>query len=174
MNELTDQQNEFLARYGFDEELFRSWQKGVADGSKSTANNAVTSELLAPEPGSIDNLPAGSSKAHAELVERGRGAIARGELGVVILNGGMATRFGGVVKGVVPVLGEHRSFLGLGIEDVLGVERECGGRVPVFLMNSFATDDKRRALRAARRLRRRSGAHHPLHAVRGAAHGSEG
>ncbi len=142
MNELTDQQNEFLARYGFDEELFRSWQSAVGEGRMSKANNAVTGELLTPPPGTISNLPAGSSKANKELFELGRAAIARGELGVVILNGGMATRFGGVVKGVVPVLGDDRSFLGLGIEDVLGQQKECGGRIPVFLMNSFATDEK--------------------------------
>ncbi len=146
MNELTDQQNEFLARYGFDEELFRGWQRGVAEGQMSTAGNAVTDELLAPPPGSIHKLPAATAKAYGELRQIGRDAIANGELGIVVLNGGMATRFGGVVKGVVPVLGEHRSFLALAIEDVLTRQQECGGgRVPVFLMNSFATDEPTKA-----------------------------
>ena len=44
MNELTDEQNRFLARYGFDEEQFRGWQSGVATGSMSKAGNAVTDE----------------------------------------------------------------------------------------------------------------------------------
>jgi UTP--glucose-1-phosphate uridylyltransferase len=56
-----------------------------------------------------------------------------------VLNGGMATRFGGVVKGVVPVLGAERSFLGLAVEDALAAERSTGGTVRLFLMNSFAT-----------------------------------
>ncbi|MCR9245802.1 MAG: UTP--glucose-1-phosphate uridylyltransferase [bacterium] len=146
MNELTDAQNEFLRRYGFDEELFRDWQARVADGRMSKANNAVTSELLAPPPGAIEKLPAGTSPACSELQKIGREAIQRGEFGVVVLNGGMATRFGGVVKGVVPVLGPERSFLALSIEDVLGMQKECGGvRIPVFLMNSFATDEATKA-----------------------------
>ena len=126
MNELTEQQNEFLGRYGFDEQLFRSWQSGIADGRISKANNAVTDELLAPPPGTIAKLPGSSAQAYGELRRLGREAIKRSEVGVVVLNGGMATRFGGVVKGVVPVLGEKRSFLALAIEDVLSMQHECG------------------------------------------------
>lgn len=146
MNDLNDQQNEFLARYGFDEELFAGWQSGVAEGRMSTAANAVTDELLAPPPDSIAKMPGSATKAYEELRQLGRDAIGRGELGVVVLNGGMATRFGGVVKGAVPVLGPDRTFLALAIEDVLGMQRECGnGRIPVFLMNSFATDEVTKA-----------------------------
>ena len=75
----------------------------------------------------------------SELERIGREALQKGEVGVVVLNGGMATRFGGVVKGVVPVLGKDRSFLGLVLEDVKKAEARAGGKVPVFLMNSFAT-----------------------------------
>jgi len=51
----------------------------------------------------------------------------------------MATRFGGVVKGLVPVLGPTQSFLGLVVEDARQWQRETGGAVPIHLMNSFAT-----------------------------------
>ncbi len=62
--------------------------------------------------------------------------IAAGRVGVVILNGGMATRFGGIVKGTVEVFG-GRSFLDLKISQVVSSSE---GKAPVFLMNSFATE----------------------------------
>lgn len=144
MNDLTEQQNGFLQRYGFDDELFRGWQQALAAGTLSTAANAVTEDLLAPPPDAIEKLPSVNSSSYDALAAIGRDAIAKGELGVVILNGGMATRFGGVVKGVVPALGK-RSFLALAIGDVLQHQRACGGRIPTFLMNSFATDEVTRA-----------------------------
>lgn len=145
LNGLTEQQLAFLQRFGFDPALQQRWQADVAAGRLAKATNAITGDLLAPPAGDIAKLPGSGTKAARELDRLGREAIARGELGVVVLNGGMATRFGGVVKGVVPVLGKARSFLGLLIEDVRRVERATGGRIPVFLMNSFATDDATRA-----------------------------
>ncbi len=135
----SEQQLAFLQQFGFDQELQQRCQDDVAAGRLSVETNAVTGDLLAPPPGTIQKLPGTGSKGLRDLERLGREAIARGELGVVVLNGGMATRFGGVVKGVVPVLGETRSFLGLVVEDIQAAERLAGGRVPLFLMNSFAT-----------------------------------
>lgn len=143
--DLTPEQQEYLARYGFDPELFRAWQEGVHKGTLNRKNNAVTTPLLAPDPGSVHDLPRKNSKSHATLVHLGTEAIRRGELGMVVLNGGMATRFGGVVKGVVDVLGPGRSFLALNVEDLQHAAKECGGRIQLFLMNSFATDQATRA-----------------------------
>jgi UTP--glucose-1-phosphate uridylyltransferase len=138
--DLTEQQLAFLQQYGYDAELQRRWQQDVAAGRLSKETNAVTGDLLAPPPGTVRKLPGASTKAVRELDRLGREAIVQGQLGVVVLNGGMATRFGGVVKGVVPVLGKDRSFLGLAVEDARRAEQAGGGRVPLFLMNSFATD----------------------------------
>lgn len=142
---LNEQQLTFLNRFGFDQDLFQRWQADVAAGRLSKAGNAVTGELLAPGPGTIQKLPGSSTKARRELARLGREAIQNGQFGVVVLNGGMATRFGGVVKGTVPVLGRSRSFLALMIEDVLTAQKACKGRVPVYLMNSFATDETTKA-----------------------------
>ena len=125
MNELTEQQLAELARYGYDPELQRRWQQEVREGRLAKASNAVTGDLLAPPPGTVQKLPGGSTKGFRELEQLGREAIAAGRLGVVVLNGGMATRFGGVVKGVVPVLGQSRTFLGLVAEDLLLHRREA-------------------------------------------------
>jgi UTP--glucose-1-phosphate uridylyltransferase len=130
-----------LARFGFDPQLLARWQEAIRKGELSKAGNVVRGELRAPPPGTIRQLPGSRTKAWKELQKRGSEALARGELGVAILNGGMATRFGGVVKGIVDVLGHGRSFLALAMQDVRDAERRFGGKVPVFLMNSFATDE---------------------------------
>ncbi|MFN3244612.1 MAG: UTP--glucose-1-phosphate uridylyltransferase [Planctomycetota bacterium] len=145
MKELNEQQRNELQRYGFDAELQQRWQKDIAEGRLSRETNAVSGDLLAPPPGSVQKLPGGATRAHKELEQIGLEAIKNGQLGVVVLNGGMATRFGGVVKGVVPVLSSSRSFLGLGVEDVLHHRRSTPGDVSLFCMNSFATDDATKA-----------------------------
>jgi UTP--glucose-1-phosphate uridylyltransferase len=77
----------------------------------------------------------------------GREALARGEVGVVILAGGMATRFGGVVKAVVEVV-PGASFLRLKLRDVQLVAERNACTIPIFLMTSFATSDEiQRAVR---------------------------
>ena len=53
-------------------------------------------------------LPPPGTPEYDRLATRGKQAFARGEVGVVILAGGMATRFGGVVKAAVPVAGGNR------------------------------------------------------------------
>jgi UTP--glucose-1-phosphate uridylyltransferase len=143
------QQLAFLNRYGFDQALQRGWQEALAAGRLTRAANTVTEPLLPPPADALRALPEPGTPAWRELDRIGRGAIQQGQLGVVVLNGGMATRFGGVVKGVVPVLGEQRSFLALVIEDARAIEKATGGRVPIFLMNSFATDAATKAHFAA-------------------------
>ena len=101
MPEPTDDPFAPLAKFGFDSQLFAQWQLAVADGKLSKANNLVTDELLAPPKNSVKQLPSRDSKDWESLAELGAGALKRGELGIVILNGGMATRFGGVVKGAI-------------------------------------------------------------------------
>jgi UTP--glucose-1-phosphate uridylyltransferase len=138
----------FLERHGFDAAAFARWRHDLAAGRLSPAGNAVRGRLEPPLPGDVRSLPEPDSAAGRALAERGRAAIGRGELGVVVLNGGMATRFGGVVKGVVDVQ-PGRSFLALRAGDLRRTERACGGRVPLFVMNSFATDEATRAHFAA-------------------------
>jgi UTP--glucose-1-phosphate uridylyltransferase len=140
LRELTPQQLEELNRYGFDRLLFESWRASLRSGRASVAANHVREPLLPPQPGDVADF-----RADPGLREAGAQAIARGELGVLILNGGMATRFGGVVKGVVDVLGPGRSFLALKLADVRRAQAAHGGRIPVFVMNSFATDEATRA-----------------------------
>ena len=70
--------------------------------------------------------------------DAGARALSRGEVAVLMLNGGLATRFGGVVKGTVTVF-DDVSFLGAKIGDVVRAKSLFGKRIPVLIMNSFAT-----------------------------------
>lgn len=140
---LDPEQLAFLDRYGFDAELFARWQQQVASGELSKERNQVQGKLVAPGADSIHALPKRETPERQELEQLGLDAIGRGEFGVVILNGGMATRFGGVVKGVVPVTGD-RSFLALKVGDVRRLRERCGAPIHVYMMNSFATDEATR------------------------------
>jgi UTP--glucose-1-phosphate uridylyltransferase len=70
--------------------------------------------------------------------EAGVQALSQGQVAVLVLNGGLATRFGGVVKGTVLVF-DDRSFLGLKIADVVRADDLFHTRIPLVIMNSFAT-----------------------------------
>ena len=139
MKKLTAEHVESLLRYGFDQDLFEEWQHAVSKKHLSTESNVLTGQILAPEAHQVHGLPNVGAAESDELAQVGGAAIAAGELGAVILNGGMATRFGGVVKGVVEVLGD-RSFLALKMEDIRRAQDAHGGRIEVYVMNSFATE----------------------------------
>jgi UTP--glucose-1-phosphate uridylyltransferase len=74
-----------------------------------------------------------------ELGRLGEAALRAGQVATLILNGGLATRFGCVVKGVVPVA-ENQSFLSLKLADIRHANQVYGCRIPVILLNSFATE----------------------------------
>jgi len=133
------QQIEALSPFGYDAAIQEAWGQRVAAGAYSAENNVVDATLQAPPADALAPLPSSGTTEHDELRRLGLDAIARGELAVCVLNGGMATRFGGVVKGVVEVR-DGRSFLGLAVDNARALAAEAGGRIPVMLMNSFATD----------------------------------
>ena len=144
MNDIAPHQRDLLSSYGFDQQLQSRWQREVAAGELTKNSNLVAEPLLPPPPDRLHGMPERDSEEWRRLDAIGRDAIAKGQFGVAILNGGMATRFGGVVKGVVPVR-DDLSFLGLAVRDACEVANAAGGRIPLFLMNSFATDEATRA-----------------------------
>ena len=123
-----------LAPWGFDNTQLDAF---ITRLSQAATNNAVVGTLTPYVPEDVRALPARGTEAHQRLKKLGTEAIAAKKIGVVILAGGMATRFGGVVKAVVPVL-EDRTFLKLKLDDV----RRSGPDVPVFVMSSFATHER--------------------------------
>jgi len=127
-----------LARHRFDEALFQRLRADMLAGVLSGQHNRVRGRLGPPEERDIIVLPAPGSAERAALEARGCEALAAGRVGCVVMAGGMATRFGGVVKAAVEVL-PGRSFLSLKLADVRGAARRTSGHVPVFVMSSFAT-----------------------------------
>jgi len=127
---------DLLHRYDFDRERFLQQARAAAQG-RARAEDVFVQGAIVPAPG-ITDVDYESEQGHAAR-QSGEDALRRGEVGVVVLNGGMATRFGGVVKGAVEVF-DGKSFIGLKCEDALRVHAGLGRIPPVVLMNSFATD----------------------------------
>ncbi|MBW2262189.1 MAG: UTP--glucose-1-phosphate uridylyltransferase [Deltaproteobacteria bacterium] len=125
---------EELLRMGFDPSGFeRVWRDYVS--GRWDRELVIEASRLAPPPVErFTVLPADPGPERDRLVARGTAAIENGEVGAIVLNGGMATRFGGVVKGTVEVV-EGRSFIDLKLSQIRSVCRD----LPVYLMNSHAT-----------------------------------
>lgn len=137
---IDDATRKALAPYGFDESALARFASRVGD----TGSNAVTGALTPPAAEDVVALPALGTPERRRLRARGLELLRQGKVGVVILAGGMATRFGGVVKAVVPVLGD-RSFLQIKHDDLAALSRELGVAIPTYVMSSFATHDRIRA-----------------------------
>ena len=141
--------SEILELYGFDAERFERLRERVADGSLSAAGNVVEGRVEPPFPDDVVPLPDRGEDAEARAA--GLAALRAGEVASVVLNGGMATRFGGLVKGTVEVL-DGRSFLELKLGSVAEVGERLGVTIPAAVMTSFATDAATRDFVAARGL----------------------
>ena len=101
--------------------------------------NALESEIAPPRPGAIRVVPPPGSWQGDALPDAGVQLLASGRAALLLLNGGMATRFGGRVKGVVDAL-PGKSFLGLQVRRLASMGSALGGRIPLLIMNSRATD----------------------------------
>ncbi len=143
--DLDDDTRALLARYGFDEAQFLALRQRFVSGELGVDGNRLRATVEPPYAGDIERLPPAGSAARKELHQLGLTALSRGEVGCVVLAGGMATRFGGVVKAAVPALGE-RSFLSLKLGGIRVAAERAGGSVPVYVMTSFATDGEIRRL----------------------------
>ncbi len=149
LDEIDSASRETLERFGFDEAGFLALQEAVANGSLSPASNVVEGQVEPPRASDIVVLPErGNDEREREV---GLAALRRGEIATVVLTGGMATRFGGVVKGTVEVL-DGRSFLELKLEQTAAVAAALETEIPTALMTSFATDSVVREFVASKNL----------------------
>jgi UTP--glucose-1-phosphate uridylyltransferase len=133
-----------LDRFGFDETLFESLRKRVASGELSAESNVIRGSIEPPVSADITKLPAPGEPGYDDARDAGLAALSRNEVAQVILAGGMATRFGGVVKAVLAAV-DGRSFLEAKLLQTAALEKRLACRIPVALMTSFATDDAIRA-----------------------------
>jgi UTP--glucose-1-phosphate uridylyltransferase len=126
-----------LERFGFDEHQLKQFAARAGE----VADNFITGSITPPTADDVSELPPRNTPEHAELVKRGEEAIRAKQVGVVVLAGGMATRFGGVVKAAVPVVGK-RTFLDLKHADVRQLSTQLGVPITTYVMTSFATHDR--------------------------------
>jgi UTP--glucose-1-phosphate uridylyltransferase len=148
LDRLDPDTRETLTRFGFDEVAFEALRARVAAGALSPASNVVSGRLEPPSASDITPLPTRGSRGWEEARAAGIDALTSGRVAQVVLAGGMATRFGGVVKGVVEAL-DGRSFLSWKLGETERLARALSAEIPVALMTSFQTDDETRAHVAA-------------------------
>ncbi len=129
-----------LQRFGFEDIPFESLRQRLIEAKAGSEQNRIKGEVEPPNEGDLRALPPLGGDLRRELTEIGQEAMSRGEVAAVILAGGMATRFGGVVKAAVEVI-DGASFLELKLRDIANTAARCGATIPVYLMTSFATDE---------------------------------
>ncbi len=126
-----------LKRFGFDEDRFALF----AERATKQVSTTVAGEITPLQPSDITVYPAPGTPRYAYLSKLGREARERGEVGKIILAGGMGTRFNRagvpVVKSTVPVA-EGKSFLLVKVTDV----RTAGSNIPIYPMTSAFTHDR--------------------------------
>jgi len=129
-----------LERHAFDAERFEALRSELIDGTRIPAANVVTGHVEPPHPSDLTPLPVPGEPGFDEAVEAGLDALRAGTIAMVVLAGGMATRFGGGVKAVAEAL-DGRSFLEIKLDETRRLAEAIGATIPVALMTSFATDD---------------------------------
>jgi UTP--glucose-1-phosphate uridylyltransferase len=131
---------ERLRARGFDPGRLATWAKTV--GVDRDRRNRLAGKVEPPRPEDIDTAPSPGSPEHDRLAKVGSEALARGEVALCVLAGGMATRMGGVVKALVEAL-PGRTFLDLRLAENDRLRRVSGGKpTPLWLMTSEATNEK--------------------------------
>ncbi len=135
IEQLDNRTAEILRQNGFDTLPFDKLVENLVRNGIDPSRNWVKGPVTPLEDEKIDHLP--TEKAERErLTELGRKALAAGQVAVLILNGGMATRFGSRAKGIAEAV-DGRSFLDLKISQA---EKAAAGQAEIILMNSFATE----------------------------------
>jgi UTP--glucose-1-phosphate uridylyltransferase len=126
-----------LQHHHFDRARFRALAGRVATGAPD--ENTVKGQLTAPFADDIQTLPAPGPERE-RLVALGRDALRAGQVALVVLAGGMATRMGSVVKALVEAL-PGKTFLELRLAEMRALEREYGSPPPLWLMTSNSTEE---------------------------------
>jgi UTP--glucose-1-phosphate uridylyltransferase len=130
--------------YSFDNAQFSALRDKVGSGCLDPKANRLSRppETLTAPPTDLRPTAVGADATRARLTPKGEQAIKDGKVAILVLNGGMATRFGGGAKGIVPVVPGHDdvSFLAIKLAEIKQRAEALGGSIPVVLMHSFATE----------------------------------
>jgi UTP--glucose-1-phosphate uridylyltransferase len=139
---------ERLRARGFNPDRLLAWAASV--GVDRDRRNRLQGRVEAPRPGDVEDPPRPGTPDHERLAAAGSEAIARGEVALCVLAGGMATRMGGVVKALVEAL-PGKTFLDLRLAENDRLRRISNDRATaLWLMTSEATDSKIQSALGAR------------------------
>ncbi len=142
LDALSSQMLTHLRQRGFDRDRLLGWASEMHLGQ---ASRNLLRGTLAPVPlSSMAQLPVTDSNEYAWLRRVGEEAIARGELAVCVLAGGMATRMGGVVKALVE-LAPGFTFLDVALGERRVIREQLGRAPSLWLMTSQPTNGPIRA-----------------------------
>ncbi|MFH1541021.1 MAG: UTP--glucose-1-phosphate uridylyltransferase [Elusimicrobiota bacterium] len=128
-----------LKRHDYNEKLFENLRKKYLTGELSNENNILKAKVDPPDETKFFNFKKDASQ-NERLKIVGAKVIKSGKLGVVIVNGGTASRFGGVVKGIIEVY-DGKSFLQIKLEQIKKINQKYNVQIPIYLMNSYVTGD---------------------------------
>ncbi len=151
LDEVDPEARAILERHGFDAERFEVLRSELADGTRTAHGNVAQGVVEPPLPSDLTALPAPGDPGFDEAVETGIAALRAGTIAMVVLAGGMATRFGGGVKAVAEAI-DGRSFLDVKLGETQRLAGALDTVIPIALMTSFATDAVVRAHVAERGL----------------------
>ncbi len=130
--------------YSFDNAQFSALRDKVGSGCLDPKANRLSQApaTLSEAPTDLRPSAPDADAVRRRLTEKGEEAIRAGTVAILVLNGGMATRFGGGAKGIVPVVPGHDdvSFLAIKLAEIKQRSEALGGAIPVVLMHSFATE----------------------------------
>lgn len=142
-----------LEKYGFNQTEFKSLQSDYRAGKLSLRSNLINYNntwRISP-PLSADSVGFPSPESPPSV--RGREIISAGQLGLIFMNGGAATRFQkpgeNLPKGAFPIMelqGRERSFMELKIANARAAGEEFGGAIPAWILNSYFTEDRTRQI----------------------------
>ncbi|MGK0189304.1 MAG: hypothetical protein ACI9R3_005121 [Verrucomicrobiales bacterium] len=136
-----------LSENGFDPQLHERIRSDLQSGIIGLAKNrlAGTSRIADINAGDVVRLPSGET--HSSVRDIGAAALANGEVGVVTLAAGAASRWtegAGVVKALHPFCkfgGQHRSFLEVHLAKTRKSAELAGGAMPLHaITTSYLTD----------------------------------
>jgi UTP--glucose-1-phosphate uridylyltransferase len=126
--------------------LCRRFVEANAKGVDRSVSNRLTTRPIPLSPGlekksQLSDVGSTRSSVAQGWRERGERALRAGQVAVVVLNGGMAMRFGGGAKGVERLVDESsHSFLSLRLAQIAQLGERLGAAIPVAVMHSFATE----------------------------------
>lgn len=127
-----------LQHHRFDAERFK--QLAARLQTESSADNYVKGEITPPHPEDIVQLPARGSADYERYRALGEQALREGQVALLVLAGGMATRMGGVIKALLDAI-PGKSFLDLRRAEMRALEQRYGKAPPLWLMTSHSTDE---------------------------------